>query len=115
MSSSLVELHYRLISICRGRERRPRCSLFPAFAVLYDAMAQVHELPQRQVVLGVVRAPSADFEIRLAQPIANVIDGGEQRLFCRLKDFRRMATRYDRNADNFLAAVCIAAVVSYWL
>jgi len=31
------------------------------------------------------------------------------------EDFRRVATRYDRNAVNFLAAVCIAAAVSYWL
>jgi hypothetical protein len=31
------------------------------------------------------------------------------------KDFRRVAARYDRNAANFLAAVCIAAAVSYWL
>ena len=38
-----------------------------------------------------------------------------ERMFCRLKDFRRVATRYDRNAANFLAAVCIAAIVSYWL
>ena len=38
-----------------------------------------------------------------------------ERMFCRLKDFRRVATRYDRNAPNFLAAVCIAATVSYWL
>jgi transposase len=38
-----------------------------------------------------------------------------ERMFCRLKDFRRVATRYDRNAVNFLAAVCIAATVSYWL
>ena len=38
-----------------------------------------------------------------------------ERMFCRLKDFRRLATRYDRNAANFLAAVCIAATVSYWL
>ena len=38
-----------------------------------------------------------------------------ERMFCRLKDFRRIATRYDRLAINFLAAVCIAAVVSYWL
>ena len=38
-----------------------------------------------------------------------------ERMFCRLKDFRRVATRYDRNAANFLAAVCIAATVSYWL
>lgn len=27
-------------------------------------------------------------------------------------DFRRVATRYDRNAANFLAAVCIAATVA---
>jgi transposase len=38
-----------------------------------------------------------------------------ERMFCRLKDFRRVATRYDRNAVTFLAAVCIAAVISYWL
>ena len=38
-----------------------------------------------------------------------------ERMFCRLKDFRRVATRYDRNATNFLATVCIAAAVCYWL
>ena len=38
-----------------------------------------------------------------------------ERMFCRLKDFRRIATRYDRLATNFLATVCIAATVSYWL
>lgn len=38
-----------------------------------------------------------------------------ERMFCRLKDFRRIATRYDRNAANFLAAVSLAAAVSYWL
>ncbi|MCW2286176.1 hypothetical protein M2323_004014 [Rhodoblastus acidophilus] len=36
---------------------------------------------------------------------SNAID----RMFCRLKDFRRMATRYDRKAVNFLATVCFAA------
>ena len=36
-------------------------------------------------------------------------------MFCRLKDFRRIATRYDRNAANFLAAVRIAAAICYWL
>ena len=38
-----------------------------------------------------------------------------ERMFCRLKDFRRVATRYDRLATTFLAAVCIAAAVSYLL
>ena len=37
------------------------------------------------------------------------------RMFCRLNDFRRIATRCNRLAVNFLAAVCIAATVSYWL
>jgi transposase len=38
-----------------------------------------------------------------------------ERMFGRLKDFRRIATRYDRLAVNFLAAVCLAASVCYWL
>jgi transposase len=36
-----------------------------------------------------------------------------ERMFNRLKDFRRVATRYDRLATNFHAALSIAAVVSY--
>lgn len=35
-----------------------------------------------------------------------------ERMFCRLKDHRRIATRYNRLATNFLAAICIAATVS---
>jgi transposase len=38
-----------------------------------------------------------------------------ERMFGRLKDFRRIATRYDRLAQNYLSAVCLAATVSYWL
>jgi len=38
-----------------------------------------------------------------------------ERMFSRLKDFRRVATRYDRLATNYLAAVCLAATASYWL
>ncbi|MCK1503332.1 IS5 family transposase [Bradyrhizobium sp. 188] len=40
---------------------------------------------------------------------------GIERCFCRLKDFRRIATRYDKLARNFLAAVHLAALVAYWL
>jgi hypothetical protein len=36
-------------------------------------------------------------------------------MFCRLKDFRRNATRYDKLATNFLTAVQLAAIVSYRL
>jgi transposase len=38
-----------------------------------------------------------------------------ERMFGRLKDIRRIATRYDKLATNFLAAVQVAAPVSYWL
>jgi transposase len=35
--------------------------------------------------------------------------------FCRLKDFRRVATRYDKLANNFLSAVALATLVAFWL
>jgi transposase len=35
--------------------------------------------------------------------------------FCRLKDFRRIATRYDRLARNFLASVCLVAAIVWWM
>jgi transposase len=34
-----------------------------------------------------------------------------ERMFCRLKDWRRIATRYDKLASSFAAAVAIAAVI----
>jgi len=37
-----------------------------------------------------------------------------ERLWCRLKDWRRIATRYDKLADNYLAAALIAASIIYW-
>jgi len=35
--------------------------------------------------------------------------------FCRLKDFRRIATRYDKLATNFLSGVALATAVAFWL
>ncbi|MDI4658329.1 transposase [Xanthobacter autotrophicus] len=37
-----------------------------------------------------------------------------ERMFCRLKDFRRIATRYDKLARNYLASLCLAALVACW-
>jgi transposase len=36
-------------------------------------------------------------------------------MFCRIKDWRRIATRYDRNITIFMAAVALAATVIWWL
>ena len=38
-----------------------------------------------------------------------------ERFFSRLKHCRRIATRYDKLARNFLAAVHLGALVAYWL
>ena len=38
-----------------------------------------------------------------------------ERMFCRLKDWRRIATRFDRNIKNFKAALALAATVIWWL
>ena len=35
--------------------------------------------------------------------------------FCRLKDFRCVATRYDKLAANFLSGVALATAVAFWL
>ena len=35
--------------------------------------------------------------------------------FNRLKDFRRIATRYDRLARNYLASVCLVATLVWWI
>jgi transposase len=37
-----------------------------------------------------------------------------ERMFCRLKGFRRIATRYDRLAENFLSALALVATVCFW-
>lgn|SRR5512135_756210 len=38
-----------------------------------------------------------------------------ERSMGRIKDFRAIATRYDKTARNFLAGVCLAAVLIWWI
>ena len=38
-----------------------------------------------------------------------------KRMFCRFKDWRRIATRFDRNLKSFMAAIALAAIVIWWL
>jgi transposase len=48
---------------------------------------------------------------RLLYRLRNLIE----RMFGRLKDFRRVATRYDKLARNFLAGIVVAAILTWWL
>lgn len=36
-------------------------------------------------------------------------------MFAKLKDWRRIATRYDRRADIFKAAITLACIVIWWI
>jgi len=38
-----------------------------------------------------------------------------ERMFGRLKDFRRIAIRYDKLARNFLASIALAATLIWWI
>ena len=38
-----------------------------------------------------------------------------ENMFGKLKDWRRIATRYDRCAHTFFSAICIAAIVIFYL
>jgi transposase len=38
-----------------------------------------------------------------------------ENMFAKLKDWRRVATRYDRCAHTFFSAICIAASVTFYL
>ena len=38
-----------------------------------------------------------------------------ERMFGRIKDWRRVATRYDKSAQNFFSAVCLAALLCFWI
>ena len=38
-----------------------------------------------------------------------------ERMLAGLKDWRRIATRYDRCAHTFFSAICIAAIVIFWI
>ena len=56
--------------------------------------------------------PTAEAAVKLIEKM-----GGEivECCFAKLKQFRRVATRYDKLARNFLAGALIVATVVWWL
>ena len=76
--------------------------------------------PLRQALARRAITPCIPGRAHRKQPIAydvtlykkrNLIE----RMFGRLKDWRRIATRYDRCAHTFFSAICLAATVLFWL
>lgn len=77
----------------------------------YDANALRHWLAERGTTAVIPplhrRKVQFPYDKRVYNK-RNVIE----RMFCRFKDWRRLATRYDRKVQNFLATVTIAAIVN---
>jgi len=60
--------------------------------------------------------PPRQTQLAVAGPAELVTcDQTIERTINRLKQFRRVATRYDKRAANYLAMVTIAAIVRLWL
>jgi transposase len=79
----------------------------------YDARSLREVLAQRQIKAVIPPNPTRKHPHcydKTAYKGRNVIE----RMFCRLKDFRRIATRYDKRADVFLSAVLLAAALIWW-
>ena len=79
----------------------------------YDARSLREELAMRRIKAVIPPNPTRKHPSRYdkrAYRGRNVIE----RMFCRLKDFRRIATRYDKLARNFLSAVHLVAAIAWW-
>jgi len=79
----------------------------------YDAKSLRDELAQRRIKAVIPPNPTRKHPHRYdkrAYKGRNVIE----RMFCRLKDWCRIATRYDKLAANFAAAIAIATIVLWW-
>ena len=80
----------------------------------YDGDALRHTLQERgttPVIPNKINRVNLFAFDREAYRLRNAVE----RAFCRLKDFRAVATRYDKLARNFLAGICIAAVLAFWI
>jgi transposase len=94
-------------------------SLIPGVAKLiadkgYDTDAfrsYLKEQGIKPVILGKSNRKTRVRYDKLAYKGRNVVE----RCFCRLKDFRGMATRYDKLARNFFSALYLVATLAYWL
>ena len=80
----------------------------------YDANSFRQLLEERKTEAVIPSTPSRKQPLLLDREVyrrRNLIE----RMFGRLKDFRRIATRYDKLARNFLAGLCLTAAIEYWI
>jgi transposase len=80
----------------------------------YDA-DDVRDFLAAQGTEAVISPMSRRLTPPLFDPVAYRMRNLVERAFCRIKDWRGIATRYDKTARNFLAGLCLAVAVTHWL
>jgi len=80
----------------------------------YDSAELRDELDQRGTRPVIPNRSNRKHPFRFSKRLYNLRWRIES-AFNRLKDFRRIATRYDRLARNYLASVCLAAALVWWI
>lgn len=79
----------------------------------YDSNHLRHFLAERSIAAVIPSTATREVPIphdAACYRLRNVIE----RTFCRVKDLRGTATRYDKTARNFLAAICLVSAITYW-
>ncbi len=90
---------------------RPAKRLLADKAYDADSLRQWLEKEKIKAVIPSSAARRTPYPLdRKAYRRRNVIE----RLFCRLKNWRRIATRHDRLATNYLSAVALVSAVIAW-
>ncbi len=93
-------------------------ALPPAKALIADRGYDSTPFRQALLAKGVEPCIPSSRSRKIPFPYDNALYRQRHRienLFARLKDWRRVATRYDRCAHTFFSAICIAAAVIFWL
>ena len=78
---------------------------------IIDARTLLALIATSRWLIGDKAYGAADVHDPVRYKSRNVIE----RSFNRLKDWRGIATRYDKTARNFLSGICLAAAVTYWI
>ena len=93
------------------RVKPSKCMLDDA---AYDSADLREELDQHATKPVIPNRCNRELPFQLQQAPLQVALAHRDRVQ-QLKDFRRIATRYDRLARNYLASVCLVAALAWWL
>jgi transposase len=80
----------------------------------YDGDELREELDHHQTQAVIPNRPNRKRTFSFSKPLYKLRWRIES-AFNRLKDFRRIATRYDKLGRNYLASVCLAAALVWWI